>query len=156
MAQPTFAPVPEVGQVGPTMTTPTPEIGRAPKAGLLRPSRPVPGRGLGSPAPDAGYAFGVAHREVAKLTFADEHLRHDVELGVALVAAKRASLVGRGPTLGDVRVAMDHFGLSGVAAVDDDLARPFAGLAHSYIAQRALVDAVDAATLLGPGPKAVA
>jgi hypothetical protein len=133
------------------MTTPAPEVGRAPKKGLLRPSRLPVGQGQGSPAPDAGYALGVAHREVAKLAFAHDHDRHDVELGVALVAAKRASIIGRGPTLGDVHVAMDHFGLRGVDVVDEALARPFRGLAHSYVAQRELVDSVDPTALTGAG-----
>jgi hypothetical protein len=151
VTQPTFAPVTAAGQVRPTMTTPPPEIGRTPKKGLLRPARPVAGLNQGTPAPDAGYALGVAHREVATLAFANEHDRHDVELGVALVAAKRASLLGRGPTLGDVRVAMDHFGLREAGVVDEARARPFAGLAHSYVAQRALVDSVDAAALVPGG-----
>ncbi len=131
------------------MTTPAPEVGRAPKKGLLRPSRLPAGQGQGSPAPDAGYALGVAQREVDRLAFAHEHDRHDVELGVALVAAKRASLIGRGPTLGDVRVAMDHFGLRDADVVTETLAAPFRGLAHSYVAQRALVDSVDPAALSG-------
>ncbi len=149
MTQPTFAPVTATSQVRPTMTTPAPEVGRTPKKGLLRPARLAVGQGQGSPAPDAGYALGVAHREVAKLAFAHEHDRHDVELGVALVAARRASLMGRGPTLGDVHVAMDHFGLRGADVVGEYLAEPFRGLAHSYVAQRALVDSVDAAALTG-------
>ena len=32
-------------------------------------------------------------------------------IGIGLVAAKRASTVGRGPTLGDVHVALDYFSL---------------------------------------------
>ena len=131
------------------MPTPTPEFGRVQKAGLERPVRLADGLGSGTPAPGAGYAFTVARREVAKLVFTHEHDRLDVETGVALVAAKRASLVGRGPILDDVRVAMDHFGLRESAVVGGDAIRPFAGLAHSYVAQRALVDAVDAAALLG-------
>ncbi len=148
MAQPTFAPVPLTGQVRPTMSPGSPEIGRTPKKGMTRSAHPPAGRGQGTPAPDAGYALGVARREVATLSFVREHDRHDVELGVALIAAKRAGLVGRAPTLGDVRVAMDAFGLREPGVIDDTRARPFRGLAHSYVAQRALVDSVDAATLL--------
>jgi len=55
----------------------------------------------------------IAERECAKLNFEHEHDRRDVILGVGLVAAKRASLIGRGPQLGDVKVAMDLFGLRG-------------------------------------------
>jgi hypothetical protein len=136
------------------MTPGSPEIGRTPKKGMTRSAHPSAGRGQGTPAPDAGYALGVAHREVARLSFVHEHDRHDVELGIALIAAKRASLVGRAPTLGDVRVAMDHFGLRETGDIDDARARPFCGLAHSYVAQRALVDSVDAATLLADAPSA--
>ncbi|MGH9020490.1 MAG: hypothetical protein ACRDV0_05665, partial [Acidimicrobiales bacterium] len=98
MSQPTFVPVPVAGQVRTVMPTPAPEVGRVAKTGLLRPTKLDAGPGQGSPAPDAGYALTLAHREVGRLDFAREGDRHDVELGVALVAAKRASLVGRGPT----------------------------------------------------------
>jgi len=148
VTQPTFAPVPATGQVRPSMSIAAPEIGRTPKKGLTRSARPPAGRGQGTPAPDAGYAMGLAHREIAKLAFAHEHDRHNVELGVALVAAKRAGLVGRAPMIDDVRVAMDHFGLRGAELVDATLARPFRGISHSYSAQRALVDGVDAAALV--------
>jgi hypothetical protein len=136
------------------MTISAPEIGRPSKKGLTRSARPPTGRGLGTPAPDAGYAMGIAHREVAKLSFSHEHDRHNVELGVALVAAKRAGLVGRAPMLDDVRVAMDHFGLRGAELVDEALARPFRGITHSYAAQRALVDGVDASALVPDAPAA--
>ena len=64
---------------------------------------------------------------------------HDLVVGVGLVAAKRASLAGRGPTVYDVRVVLELFGLRehASAATPD-----FAGLAHSYAAQRRFVDAV--------------
>ena len=129
------------------MVTQTPEIGRAKKAGLLRTVRPEGGPGHGTPAPGEGFALTIAHRECAKLEFEHEHDRHDVELGVALVAAKRASHIGRGPTLADVRVALDLFGLSSGGPIGHDRTAPFAGLAHSYFAQRRFVDAVSVESL---------
>ena len=90
----------------------------------------------------------IAARECAKLTFEHEHDRHDVALGIGLVAAKRASLISRGPQLGDVRAAMDLFGLRDVGVVDPMLSAPFRGLAHSYVLQRRFVDAVDGDELL--------
>ncbi len=72
-------------------------------------------------------------------------------LGVALVAAKRASLIGRGPQLSDVKVAMNVFGLLDVELVDQSLSRPFRGLAHSYVLQRRFVDAVDGDELVATG-----
>jgi hypothetical protein len=125
------------------METGTPEFSRTPKAGLLR-SLPASGQaGRGTQAPGEGFALTIAARECAKLRFEHEHDRHDVALGIGLVAAKRASLIGRGPQLGDVRVAMNLFGLRGASIVDHELSAPFSGLAHSYVAQRRFVDAVD-------------
>ena len=130
------------------MATPTPEIGRAPKPGLQHSLHPSPGAGHGTPAPGEGFALTIAQRECAKLTFAHVHDRGDVELGVALVAAKRASLVGRGPTLDDTHVAMDLFELRSTPVVERDRTAPFAGLSHSYAAQRRFVDAVAPQQLL--------
>ena len=130
------------------MPTETPEFARAPKPCMQRSAHVPTGRGLGTQAPGEGFALSIAHREVARLTFEHEHDRHDIELAAALVGAKRASLIGRGPQLGDVRVAMRLFGLVEGVVVDHHLAAPFAGLAHSYPAQRRFVDAVSEDDLL--------
>jgi hypothetical protein len=129
------------------METSTPEFARKPKAGLLR-ALPAGQVGRGTQAPGEGFALTIAARECAKLKFEHEHDRHDVALGVALVAAKRASLVGRGPQLGDVKAALNMFGLLDVPLVTDQLSQPFRGLAHSYVLQRRLVDEVDGDELL--------
>ena len=127
------------------MATPPPEYSRRVKAGLVRDPRTIAGANYGTPAPDAGYALGLAAREVATLVFEHEHDRHDVVVGVALVAAKRASLVGRGPTRDDVTLVLAHFALA--SPVSRAASAPFAGLAHSYVAQRRFVDAVSEADL---------
>jgi hypothetical protein len=130
------------------METGTSEFSRTPKPGLLR-SVPAAGQaGRGTQAPGEGFALTIAERECAKLNFEHEHDRRDVILGVGLVAAKRASLIGRGPQLGDVKVAMDLFGLRGAPSIDHQLSAPFRGLAHSYVLQREFVDAVDGTTLV--------
>jgi hypothetical protein len=137
------------------MTTPTPEIGRKPKPGLLHSLSPVVGEGYGTPAPGEGFALTIAQRECAKLTFAHSHDRADVQIGVALVAAKRASLVGRGPILDDVRVAMDLFGLRTTSVIGRDHTANFAGLAHSYVIQRRFVDAVTREQLVPITPHSI-
>jgi hypothetical protein len=129
------------------MVTATPEIGRAPKPGLERSARGAGGVGQGTPAPGEGYALTIASRECKRLVFDNAHDLEDVIVGVALVAAKRASLVGRGPTLGDAHVAMDLFGLRSSSPVSRETTAPFRGLAHSYSAQRRFVDDVSAAQL---------
>jgi hypothetical protein len=125
------------------METGTSEFSKTPKAGLLH-AMPAAGQaGRGTQAPGEGFALTIAERECAKLNFDHEHDRHDVALGVGLVAAKRASLIGRGPQLGDVRATMNLFGLLGASSVDHHLSEPFRGLAHSYVLQRRFVDAVE-------------
>jgi hypothetical protein len=129
------------------MTTATPEFGRVKKPGMERSAHRVSGASEGTNAPGEGYALTIASRECDKLTFVHPHDRLDVTTGVALVAAKRASVVGRGPTLGDVHVAMDLFGLRDASPVSREATKPFVGLAHSYPDQRRFVDAVSAARL---------
>ncbi len=93
---------------------------------------------MGTQAPGEGFAMTLAQRECAELHVTGiDH--HDLVVGVALVAAKRASLAGRGPTVYDVRVALDLFGLR---SHEPTMTAGFAGLAHSYAAQRRFVDAV--------------
>jgi hypothetical protein len=134
------------------MPTAVPEVGRTAKPGLLHNVHRLEGAGTGTPAPGEGYALTIAARVCATLVFDHPHDRADVALGVALVAAKRASLIGRGPTLGDVRVAMSLFGLREGEPVTRAVSAPFLGLAHSYPAQRRFVDAVAAEALLDDTP----
>ncbi len=130
------------------MSIATAEISRAKKVGLQRSAQLATGSGLGTQAPGEGFAMSIAHRQVAKLDFEHDHDRHDVEVGLGLVAAKRASLVGRGPQLSDVLVAMKLFGLEPERRVEHHDVTAFAGLAHSYVAQRRFVDAVSKEDLL--------
>ena len=129
------------------MTTQTPELGRARKPGLERSAHRVSGPSQGTPAPGEGYALTIADRECKKLTLEHPEDLHDVIVGVGAVAAKRASVLGRGPTLSDVHVAMDHFGLRETSPVPRSTTKPFRGLAHSYSAQRRFVDTVSAESL---------
>jgi hypothetical protein len=129
------------------MSTEIPELGRLQKPGLQRSVHPPVGAGFGTPAPGEGYALTIAERECEKLTFEHPQDEHDVIIGVGLVAAKRASLIGRGPTLGDVHVALDYFGLRQASPIPRALTAQFSGLAHSYVAQRRFVDAVPGESL---------
>ncbi len=149
MTQPTFAPVPLAGEVRATISTAPAELARTPKAGLQRSPAPPSGPGFGTPAPGEGYALTIAHHVLSTFSFENEHDRDDVELAIGLVAAKRASLVGRGPIPGDVHVALHHFGIEGTVVTHAQCV-VFSGVAHSYVAQRRFVDAVAAGELV-PG-----
>ena len=149
MTQPTFVPVSSSGAVRASMTTKTPEIGRAKKAGLLGAPGSATGAGHGTTGPDAGFALTLAARAVHGLVLSNGESTHDLEVGVAALASKRAALAGRGPSKSDVEVVLDLFGLR-LADVEDvvaDRRRRFSGLAHSYFHQRAFVDAVPEAAL---------
>jgi hypothetical protein len=146
-------PVADSAAVRASSTTATPEIGRVKKAGLLGRPTVHGGSGQGTPGPDAGYAMTLAERALADAHVESES-HHDLVTGVALLAAKRAALVGRGPTKTDVEVAMDLFGLRAHASdeVITDRRRRFSGLGHSYFAQRRFVDSIgDAALAQRPG-----
>jgi len=148
VTQPTFVPVSDACAVRASAATATPEIGRKKKAGLLGAPSVRGGSGHGSAGPDAGYALTLAERACEGLHLPGED-HHDVVVGVAAIAAKRAAAVGRAPTSSDVEVAMDLFALrsDASAAVLADRRRRFAGVAHSYVAQRQLADAVPAEAL---------
>jgi hypothetical protein len=150
MAQPSFSPVPAAGEVRLTAETSVPEIGRKQKAGMQRHASLSDAAGQGTPAPGEGYALTIAKNECSKLHFENHDDAHDVECGIGLIAAKRASIIGRGPTLGDVHVALEIFGLSSATTVSRDQARAFSGLGHSYAKQREFVDAVSVSQLVTP------
>jgi hypothetical protein len=139
MSQPSYVPISPAGEVRPSMKTKNPEIGRTPKKGLLGAPRAAVGANAGTPAPNEGYAFTLAERELAKFKFEHEHDRQDVVTGVALLAGKRASESGRAPTLKEVLAIMAEFGFTG-AKISSVQCGVFAGLAHSYAAQRNFVD----------------
>jgi hypothetical protein len=96
----------------------------------------------------------LAHRIAPTLHLALGEDRHDVELGIALLASRRAALMGRAPCIYDVRAAASLFGYQADApeALVARRVSLFRGLAHSYEAQRALVDSVhDDALTANPG-----
>jgi hypothetical protein len=91
----------------------------------------------------------LAHRLAPSLHLADGEDRHDVALGIALIASKRAALAGRAPCTYDLEVGAGLFGFLAEAPYDLVVFRRhlFEGLAHSYAGQRRLVDAVPAQAL---------
>ena len=152
MAQPSFVPVPDAERVRASFSPPLPVKARTDRPGELRGPTAPRGARFGTTGPDQGYALTLAHRLGPRLHLAHGEDRHDVEHGVALLAAKRAALLGRAPCAYDLDAAADCFGLldeapAGLVALRRRL---FAGIGHSYDTQRALADAVpDEALLAG-------
>jgi hypothetical protein len=107
------------------------------------------GANIGTPGPDSGFALRLAHRFEHDLQLGDGESEHDVLLGVALVASKRAALFGRAPCIYDVRLALNVWGFLVDAPADIRATRRalFSSISHDYVAQRALVDSVPEETL---------
>ena len=75
------------------------------------PDGPGPsGAGFGHQGPDQGYALSLAAKFSARLALHPGEKASDVIAGCAMVALKRASLLGRAPVAGDLRIAFDHWG----------------------------------------------
>lgn len=149
MAQPTFVPVSDADKVRPSYAPPIPLKARANRPGELRsPTLPIGAR-VGTTGPDQGYALSLSHRLVASLTLEAGEDPHDVALGLALIASRRAALSGRAPCAYDVAVAAGLFGYTATAPADlvEFRRARFTGVAHSYDAQRLLVDSVPESAL---------
>ena len=156
MAQPSFVPITEADQVRSTIAQPVPTH-LAGRPGEMRTPRSSRGAGFGSPGPDQGYALKLAHGLASTIVLAPHEERHDVEVGAALIASKRASLFGRAPSVYDLQVALGLFGY--LAEAPQDLVEYrgslFQAVSHRWVAQRELVDSVpEAALRLAPAEAA--
>jgi hypothetical protein len=144
MTQPTFVPIAEADQVRPArhLHVPGPWTASRPAeaVGAVR----LRGRSIGTPGPDQGFALRLARRFEHELQLGEGESEHDALIGVALIASKRAALFGRAPSIYDVQLALSLWGL--LEAVPPELqARrhaAFSSVAHDYVAQRRLADAV--------------
>jgi len=149
MTQPSFVPIAEADQVRPALRLEVSEGWEADRPAELRIPRATPGRGMGTPGPDQGYALTLARRFSDRLVLTAGEDETDVRVGVALLASRRAALFGRAPSIYDVTAALSIFGFLGKAPADLVEARRelFASVSHDYVLQRALVDSVPADTL---------
>src|SRR6516165_11055052 len=150
MTQPTFVPIAEADQVRPARHMHVPGSWTTSSPAELVVPAVRRGRGVGTPGPDSGFALRLANRFAHDLKLVEGESAHDVLLGVALVAAKRAALFGRAPCVYDVRFALGLWGFLGDADRRQDTPEDrratrkaaFSGVSHDYVAQRALVDSV--------------
>ena len=149
MTQPTFVPIAEADQVRPAMHLDVPGIWITDRPAELVGPTMRKGANIGTPGTDSGFALRLAHRFQDELRLGEGESAHDVLLGVGLVAAKRAALFGRGPSIYDIKLALNLWGFLGEVPADVQATRRalFSSLSHDYVAQRALVDSVPEETL---------
>jgi hypothetical protein len=148
MTQPTFVPIAEADQVRPARHLHVPGTWTTTRPAELAVPAVRRGRAVGTPGPDSGFALRLAKRFEHQLRLGEGESAHDVELGVALVASKRAALFGRAPSVYDVQFALDLWRFLEEIPPERQAARraAFSGLFHDYAVQRALVDSVPEET----------
>ena len=144
MTQPTFVPIAEADQVRPARHLHVPRSWTTSRPAELAVPEVRGGRSVGTPGPDSGFALRLARRFGHELKLTEGESEHDALFGAALVAAKRAALFGRAPSIYDVQVALNLWGF-----LDDDPPElvatrraAFSAISHDYVAQRQLVDSV--------------
>jgi hypothetical protein len=144
MTQPTFVPISEADQVRPARHLHVPGPWTTSRPAELGTPMALRGRSVGTPGPDAGFALRLVRRFAHGLKLTEGESEHDVLLGCALLAARRAALYGRAPSIYDVQLALALWGFLVDAPADLVALRRqvFASVSHDYVAQRALVDAV--------------
>jgi hypothetical protein len=152
MTQPTFVPISEADQVRPARHLHVPGPWTTSRVAELGVPKAPTGRSIGTPGPDSGFALRLAHRFAHDLKLGEGETEHDVLLGIALVASKRAALFGRAPCVYDVQFALAHWNFLGEASAQLQAERRalFSAVSHDYVAQRALVDSVPEAAMRGP------
>ncbi len=153
MTQPTFVPIAEADQVRPARHLHVPGPWTTSRPAEVTVPLGLRGRGVGTPGPDSGFALRLARRVEHELKLGQGESEHDVLLGVALIAAKRAAYFGRAPSVYDVRFALHLWGFLADAPPELMERRrvAFSGISHNYAAQRLLADSVpDESLRLGP------
>jgi hypothetical protein len=107
------------------------------------------GPSVGTPGPDAGFALRLAHRYEDELRLSEGETAHDSLVGCALIAARRAALVGRAPCIYDVQVALALWGflIDASPVLREARRAAFSSISHDYVSQRALVEAIPEETL---------
>ena len=113
MTQPTFVPISEADQVRPARHLHVPGSWTTTRPAELRTPTAPRGRSVGTPGPDAGFALRLARRFAHDLKLAEGETEHDVLVGCALIAARRAALFGRGPSIYDVAAGAGAVGIPG-------------------------------------------
>jgi hypothetical protein len=149
MTQPDYVPLIDVDEVRPTDRLRTPRPWTPSRPGDVGATGPRPGRRLGTPGPDQGFALGLARRFESRLALAEGEEVADAVQGCLGVALRRAALFGRAPVVHDCEHAFRLFGFLGSAP--DDLVRfrrpLFQAASHHYWDQRRIADLVSEETL---------
>ncbi len=144
MTQPSFVPIVEADQVRSAYRLQVPNIWTQSRPSELRGTTQPPGRQLGSPGPDQGFALKLARRFEERLVLADGDSAEDAVAGCTAVAMRRCASFGRAPAVYDLAFGFTIWGFLGGAPADlvEERGPLFRSAGHHYTAQRAIADAV--------------
>lgn len=148
MAAPDYVPVAPGDRPRRSLGTPGHGGWTADRPGDLNDRQPS-GRLFGNQGPDQGYGLVLAERFHGRLLLSEGEDEHDVVAGALGVGLARASIFGRAPVIHDLELAYGLFGyLDRPPSELVEFRKPlFAGAAHHYWDQRAIVDVVPESTL---------
>jgi hypothetical protein len=144
LTQPSFVPIVEADQVRSAYRLQVPGIWTQSRPSELRGTSQPPGRQLGSPGPDQGFALKLARRFEERLVLAEGESAEDAIAGCTAVAMRRCARFGRAPAVYDLAFGFTLWGFLGGAPTELVEARGplFRSASHHYTAQRAIADSV--------------
>jgi hypothetical protein len=154
MAQPDYVPLTTGERVRPAYRLSTPRHWHQDRPAEIADLRHPEGPELGATGPDLGFGLKLAHRVAERALLAEGEHRADAVAGCFACGTRRASLYHRAPVVHDMEWAFTLWGfLPGAPEELVAFRRPlFAGVAHDYTRQRALVDMVSEEVLpMSPG-----
>jgi hypothetical protein len=145
MAQPDYVPLTTGDRVRPLYRLSTPGHWHQDRPAELADLRHPEGPELGATGPDLGFGLKLANRVAERAVLAEGEHRADAVAGCFACGTRRASLYHRAPVVHDMELAFTVWGfLPGAPEELVAFRRPlFAGVAHDYNRQRALVDMVS-------------
>jgi len=145
MAQPDYVPLQSGDRVRPAYRLSTPGHWAQDRPAELASLHHPEGPELGATGPDLGFGLKLANRVAERAVLADGEHRADAVAGCFACGSRRASIFHRAPVVHDMELAFALWGF--LPGAPDELVayrRPlFAGVAHEYTRQRALVDMVS-------------
>jgi hypothetical protein len=146
MAQPDYVPLASGDRVRPLYRLSTPGHWLQDRPAEISDLRQPEGPELGATGPDLGFGLKLANRVAERAVLAPGERKADAVAGCFACGTRRASIFHRGPVVYDMELAFAVWGF--LAGAPEELVayrRPiFAGVAHDYTRQRALVDMVSA------------
>jgi hypothetical protein len=144
LTQPSFVPIVEAEQVRPAYRLQVPSIWTQSRPSELRGTSQPPGRHLGSPGPDQGFALKLARRFEERLVLSEGESAEDASAGCTAVAMRRCARFGRAPAVYDLTFAFTLWGFLGGAPTDLVEVRGslFRSAGHHYTARRVIADSV--------------